>query len=370
VPATTLAGIWDCKWVDEEVKLSDIDRQRSLKNQAREIESLGELEDAFTIAMRNGCVFPALVGYRPAGESLITLLGGNHRYEGAEKNGRKSALVHVVLTEDQFAIAELPFALNNIHGLRPNRAEAVRRARNAVLKYNIPAKQAAAQYFLTESSVNVALRAHRTREKLVDAGFHKPIAETTLADLASIDNTNVLVAVAGVISGVHLTGEEARGVVKEVKKKHTELDMIGEVSRQLDRFGGPVPSRNGAAKANGALHTRPRRSMLLRCLTSLENEIRGKRTLAQCQITEDSEIISVKKRVGKLCSDLKAICARDKGSGEGQPECRTSTTPTSGLSCARSLPIYFAMANGTRSGSSPRPSRGPWITPDWYDSAC
>lgn len=104
-----------------DVSLDSIDKEKSLRNQARITQVLNEERlETYTEAMERGDVFPAAVAYLV--EGMYVLIDGNHRLQAAENAGKKLSLYVVDSDTDSRTIITMTYEANAKHGL-PNSVE-------------------------------------------------------------------------------------------------------------------------------------------------------------------------------------------------------------------------------------------------------
>lgn len=110
--------------------LADVDREKSLHNQAR----LGEGVDASTVeeyraAMLRGDKFPAIVVARAGVTSAGVNIDGNHRYEAAHAAGLETFGAYVVKARPgSHHVTALTMEANTRHGHPTSREERLRQA--------------------------------------------------------------------------------------------------------------------------------------------------------------------------------------------------------------------------------------------------
>lgn len=296
---------WKQKYDVAEVEVSDFDKSAGLHNQARNIPLIEEVADSYTIAMKNGASFPAVVAYRKAKKLII--LGGNHRLEAASRSGRQAILCYVVdCADDEQTIRFLTKALNLVVGVRPSRKDCVAAALSLMETCGIPAKKAAKLFCVSDTSLNSAKRAADARERLAAIGCRTLLDDGKLSKIGTVDNNNVLAKVAEIVEKGRLTLEETGMVLRDVAEKRTELEQLEVTSGFAKKYH---VGTNGEQRTASPVAS-PIASDVRRALTRLEGLIHGKRTPSQLGFTKKAEQVELAERVGKLCKDLQGIVRR------------------------------------------------------------
>lgn len=202
---------------EPDVPLTRVDREASLKNQAR-FQSLNQdhvLEIAMAIEQKQ--VMPALVGYYNT-ERRIVLIDGNHRMEAFNLMGIGKSDLYIVDTVYSWLIERLTRAMNTGEGNPPTRDERLSHAVHLVRAVDMPADAAAKTMGLPPSRVRDVLAADEVRERLSRLSFSDRLYPSTLTELYRVKLDSVLLEAATLVHEAQLTSEEAAELARRLDK--------------------------------------------------------------------------------------------------------------------------------------------------------
>jgi hypothetical protein len=151
----------------DKVPLESIDASKSLRNQARLVDTLDpELVNAYAQSDKEGFEFPPLVAWRP-GKGKWNLIDGNHRLAAKQKNNRKTVDIYAVNSTDPKVIDRITWTFNNlVNGRRLSSQEALEHAISFVRKYGITYAEAAKEWGVNVTTLNARIRVEEAKEVL------------------------------------------------------------------------------------------------------------------------------------------------------------------------------------------------------------
>lgn len=217
------------EWLNEEgiewhyepdVPLSKVDREASLKNQARykAIDQDHVLELAIAAEEKE---LTAMVGYYNT-DHRIVIIDGNHRMEAYSLVARKTAGFYIVDTAYAWVVDRLTRTANKLEGLGQTRDEKLGHAIYFVKIQNMPVSAAAGLVQMSVAAVQNALAADDTRERLRSLGFNASLYPTTLEELYRIKQDSALLGTAKLVHEAQLGAREAAEVARKVSKQRSE----------------------------------------------------------------------------------------------------------------------------------------------------
>lgn len=217
------------EWLNEEgvewhyepdVPLSKVDREASLKNQARyrAINQDHVLELAIAAEKKE---LTAMVGYYSTNHRIV-IIDGNHRMEAYSLVARKTAGFYVVDTAYTWVIDRLTRTANKLEGLGQSRDEKLGHAIHFVKTQDIPINAAASLVQMSVAAVQNALAADEVRERLRGLGFNESLYPTTLEEIYRVKQDNALLGTAKLVHEAQLGAREAAEVARKVSKQRSE----------------------------------------------------------------------------------------------------------------------------------------------------
>lgn len=247
----------------EKVDLADIDRARSLRNQARLEQPIDDaLVAQYTQAVKDGDQFPPLVAWRP-GRGRAVLIDGNQRLHAYLAADRKRTDVYLVQTADEMVVDRLTWSFNNlVNGKRISQEEALRHAVSWVRKYGRPTREAAKEWGLPFWKVQKAARVEGVKETLQRRNVERAssLSDDLLDEIAPLTGLgeDLTAKAAKLVTENGLQPKDVREVVRAVQAAKTSeekaavLDEAAAspevVQRRAETKGGTVKSPRGSVR--------------------------------------------------------------------------------------------------------------------------
>ena len=213
-----------------------IDRELSLQNQARLGVSLDtDVVDEYALAMLEGAVFPALVGFQLQNGTYL-LAGGNHRLAAAKEAMLTHADLYLLRVNDDAMRRLVTTSLNTLVGVRPQRQETIEQAIAWMEMFGRSAKSAASFYGVPEYALTRELKIRSTRKRMALAGV-SPSALSKVAQerLSVLQNDIVLREAAVLQSEAVLAERELKQMVSEIREQRTEAGQLAVIQHWRDR---------------------------------------------------------------------------------------------------------------------------------------
>jgi ParB-like chromosome segregation protein Spo0J len=236
-PAEQLLGRLGVTWeYRPSIPVNLIPTRRSLSIQNRLTERLDDaLVEQYAVAMSQGSAFPALVGFAEA-DGSYTLAGGNHRLAAALREGLSTVDLYVIRTSDAEVRRRVTLTLNQVNGDKPSQADTLVQAL-AMKKETGRSYEDVAQYFMLPTDrLRRAGALERAGERLAAAGLDsRRFAQRTLQRFATVENNNVLRAVAELTTTYRLVDTEVKEVLEAVRDEGTEADQLSVVELWHER---------------------------------------------------------------------------------------------------------------------------------------
>lgn len=184
----------------QEVALTDIDGDASLKNQARRSPLDNNTVSAYTEAMKAGAIFPPLVGYRT--NKGIVLVDGNHRHRAATRAGAASMLVYIVEADDDLVLDMVGGANAVLNGKEANFDDRVEHGKR-IFAAGASSSNAARQVGLSQSTLMRHIRAARAIREAESMGLGRLVTKMSLGHaeklhsaIGQFDSTTARVVIA------------------------------------------------------------------------------------------------------------------------------------------------------------------------------
>lgn len=268
--------------------LNQINVKRSLDNQARLGTPLEEtLVERYALALVEGAEMPAVVGFWDRGE--VTLVDGNHRLAAMQRVAISKSDFYQIKSDDGAIRDWLTRTLNLREGKTLSHDEALRQARYWVKHHKATVKEASARFGLSVSALKDFITADRVRERLPKLGI-KPngLTNTTLRNLAVLDNDHVLAKAAEIAIGAQLTADETSELTRVIRAERTEAGQL----QAIEAFASRPEIRGRMSRVPRIKHmaARTRFLMSIRIARRLLAEAGS---LAGLAITADSEVATV-----------------------------------------------------------------------------
>lgn len=227
--------------LEEDVPLSNIDREASLKNQARFQALDHEHVIELAIDVAEGARFPALVVFRN-NKQMAIIMDGNHRSESYIManndfgyNITKTDLV-VIDNPNPWIIDLLTRTLNR--GTLPiGRDERIEHAKYLISKHNITQAEAERREGLPPSTIAKYVQADSIRERLSKLGFQENLPLRHLGDIYRIKQDKALLETANLIVEAKLDINETAEVSRRVHAASaSEKQQLNELAKIRDEY--------------------------------------------------------------------------------------------------------------------------------------
>jgi hypothetical protein len=219
---------------EPDVPLTKIDREASLKNQAR-FKAINQDHVIELAIAAEQSELPALVGYYNT-ERRIVIIDGNHRMEAYILGGKTKTDFYIVDTAYSWAIERLTRVANVKEGVPPTREEKLKHALYFVRIQNMPVEMAAKMMALPPGRVQDALCAVEVDERLIKLGFNEKLYPSILGALYRIKQDSVLLESAKLVHEAQLTGDEATELARKVSRARSEKAQQVVIERMRHEF--------------------------------------------------------------------------------------------------------------------------------------
>lgn len=290
------------------IPFSKIDLAESQYNGAR----LGDpivhvLVEDYRIGMENGDTFPRIAVYK--GKAGYVILSGNQRAAAIKQFIDEGRLpqgvmieVYIIDVPDKLLQEIIARSGNVGHGGRCEKDERLAHAVYSVRKLGLRVKDAAKLFEVSETSINVRIRAETARTGLAREGInvsHVPVS--TLASLAPLD-TSAKIKLGHLIAQHNPTAERVKQTVKAVRKARSQNGRLQQIKR-FEKELTEEAHRSTATRSGNArkVPRRPRRDRLIgdltRLATYLESGMDGERfaRLDDFQLAGDADADTIRK---------------------------------------------------------------------------
>lgn len=228
------------------ISVNDVDRDKSLQNNARIGEPLTESVVMDYALMREaGDIFPAIVvGPAPVttksnSKSYVTV-SGNHRYEMALLNSEETILAYAITTDNPAAIDTFARSINRKEGKRQDVQEAMVHALHELQKDDGTSVADVAERFgLKYGNVSLHKRAQDTRKALELGGVEGAyeIPHDAVVKLYSIRHSlDIMIAAAMLIVKFSLSGPIARDLISEIRSGSNDAERKATVKQWAERY--------------------------------------------------------------------------------------------------------------------------------------
>lgn len=219
---------------EPDVPLNKVDREASLKNQARfkAIDQDHVLELAIAAEQYE---LPALVGYYNV-DRRIVIIDGNHRMEAYTLIGRKTASFYIVDTVYGWVIDRLTRTANKLEGRGQSRDEKLSHAMYFVKTQSMPIEAAARMVQISPGVLQNALAADEARERLKSLGFNESLYPSTLEELYRVKQDSALLESARLVHEAQLSSREAAEVARKVSRGRSEKEQLAIIEDMRRQF--------------------------------------------------------------------------------------------------------------------------------------
>ena len=291
-------------WVDN-LPFEEINRQKSLKNQARPIPLNEDDVQRYTIAMQQpDANFFGPVLYQN-GKGKIAA-DGNHRCEAYDCAGfavpGATIGAYILDTDDEMLINFVTRCLNQTNGRPQTKDEAVEQALWLLDNYpSLTQSDVATQVGVNQSTISQAVRARNTANALRERRVNPDrLSRTTLTELARLSHTEPAMAVAADIAIKNELGlPEVKQMVAAVKEQRSEAKQLAV----LEKF--ETDAQRNKPKPMERRNTT--KSQYHRAIHTLFGIVAKHPSLEHLQITSKSEIAEAKRDWEKLWEAMEKI---------------------------------------------------------------
>lgn len=219
---------------EADVPLSKVDREASLKNQARfkAIDQDHVLELAIAAEQYE---LPALVGYYNVNRYIV-IIDGNHRMEAYNLIGKTTSDFYIVDTAYSWAIDRLTRIANKLEGPGLTRDEKLSHAMYFVRTQNMPVEAAAKTMGIAAGTLQNALSATEVQERLSGLGFNDTLYPSTLQELYRIKQDSALLESAKLVHEAQLSSIEVPELARKVSKARSEKEQQAIIDGMRRQF--------------------------------------------------------------------------------------------------------------------------------------
>jgi len=219
---------------EADVPLSKVDREASLKNQARfkAIDQDHVLELAIAAEQYE---LPALVGYYSVNRHIV-IIDGNHRMEAYNLIGKSTSDFYIVDTAYSWAIDRLTRIANKLEGPGLTRDEKLSHAMYFVRNQNMPVEAAAKTMGIAAGTLQNALSAAEVQERLSGLGFNERLYPSTLQELYRIKQDSALLESARLVHEAQLSSLEVPELARKVSKARSEKEQQAIIDGMRRQF--------------------------------------------------------------------------------------------------------------------------------------
>lgn len=232
------------------LKLAAIDRNRSLRNQARVGAPLNdETVLVYVEAMKAGDEFPPIVACLSGGR--VTVADGNHRCEAARLAGWDSIRAYLVTDPTPAQEARLLYEGNLRHGLPSTMTDRLHHAKHLVEAFQMTHEQAASTLGIPPGRLSAFMRRQEARSRLSRMRVKSSEAEAALDALSRVKPDAALIAAAAL--SLEVTATRLSDVVTQANRARSEREMVAifeaasEMTRRERAASGNLPSRSREA---------------------------------------------------------------------------------------------------------------------------
>ena len=220
-----------------DVLLSVIDREASLKNQARFKALDYEHVDEIVCRLIDGEEMPALTGYYDK-NGRIVLIDGNHRNEAYVKANEELSFrftktdLYIIDNPHGWVVDVLTREANTREGKGPSREERIQHALYIIKIHGMSEAEAEKRQNLPEGTINKIRHAIDVQERLARLGFQEKLAVRHLDCLWRLKPDNVLLETANLIKDADLDVLETAEIIRRIAAASaSEKQQLAEVSK-------------------------------------------------------------------------------------------------------------------------------------------
>jgi hypothetical protein len=232
-----------------DIDLDMIDVKRSRTNQARPTPLVPESVDRFTVALKNGAIFPPIVVY-PTG-SKVVIIDGINREASTRKAGHTKIKAFIISAETPSETIQLMTVdANSHHGVAPDYRWRIKQAIH-LLSIGFDVNRVATAAAVTASQIREQQRLVKNdaRARALKITKWQDMPETSRLRLGALPSDPVFVYAARVAIDTGMMVEDVSAFVKEIRALPSE-------GTQIDKIKEIADSRNLEAKQRAALGDR------------------------------------------------------------------------------------------------------------------
>lgn len=278
-------------WTIAKIPLSEVDWQLTWKNSARLTKRDDETIDNYTIAQKEGDVFPRTIAFKvPTG---YIFPGGNHRAQASfNVNPAQSIEAYLVSGLNEQQLNWLAIVLNTRHGKPVGKDELYQIGLARVRQHGEDANDVARKLRISADTLRKRVHSEEERDHLLRLGVPGAIeiSQINLMNLRKLTEDPVKTIVAH--AAPKLSSDRLSAAVMEINKLPDRADRVAaakELARQVSQER--KPSVNGKKPVKAA-----RKSEFLRSLSAME-----KATREPCNTTSlglsQVEMVEISKRL-------------------------------------------------------------------------
>lgn len=293
-------------WTAKRLTFDRIDFAASERNQARTQTPVNpsKIADYADVMKQLDAVFFYCVSleYETPTDKGFTdmLLDGNTRGRAAKLARLEYIMVYAVKDTGKIASDLLPRLLNSLEGERTTDEDMFLHVCVMVNDYEMSVKKACALLKVKPDPMEDKMRILKNRLAIHDAGgAEKGVNDSTIKAIAPIKNMPVQVALTNLISSLKLKGEALDELIKRVREKNNEAEMLAIIKSYNTQFGGSTPSFNKKGRSAQVLFMQIGKKFL--------DLVKGKTSLAQFGITAHSDRAKAKQLLADLKNSLRSI---------------------------------------------------------------
>lgn len=212
------------------IRLSDINQEASLANQARFQALDTEVVLNYAAAMERGDRFPPIVVHAVRGELVV--VDGNHRVAAADLAEQPAIDAYVVGNISDQTVQMMTFEANARHGLPSTTDERVAHGL-FLIDSGVSVKDAAAMVSVAFNTLMKEAQAARADARLARLNVDRwtSIPRSTRVRLENLRNDSVFRLLGDLTVRAKLTGPEVNDIVSAANKAGTETEAIAIVAK-------------------------------------------------------------------------------------------------------------------------------------------
>lgn len=244
-PVLDMLARYDFKFTRETIDLSKVDRDASLRNQARIAKPINEDQALlYSVAMENGDKFPPIVVY-PANSGFI-VMDGNHRVAAFDLSGVTTAEAYVVQRPSQTQVEAFTYEANTKHGLPTSLNDRMKQAIHLVDR-GMKVQDAARQLSLRENQLRSAIDAASAERRFEELGVKKfdRLTGSARRRLDAIHSNVVLKAAAELALDSGMSVEDITSLAKKINATRNERDQLAVVASERETRKGTIKATVG-----------------------------------------------------------------------------------------------------------------------------